>query len=194
VDFDRLTKDKKMSELKDQLEAIYKDNFIGEMLTSIDIQMIQDEYLEYDTGKVWLTEGGIELKTEDKVVSFTYESEPEIRFTAVESDLLPFIADYDYYGIEPESEAFYSVFEEKITDLQINWIKLLETDYKGDILDEEEYPVGFIFTFENGSTLQIASVDTAISAETLEFTKINYTLEGSILISFNRIFDIGYIH
>ncbi len=181
-----------MSELKQQLEAIYKDNFIGEMLTSIDIQMIQDEYLEYDAGKVWLTEGGIELKTEDKVVSFTYESEPEIRFTVVESDLLPYIVDYDYYAIEPESEAFYSVFEEKITDLQINWIKLLETDYKGDILDEEEYPVEFIFTFENGSTLQIASVDTAISAETLEFTKINHTLEGSILISFNRIFDIGY--
>jgi hypothetical protein len=180
-----------MSELKQQLEAIYKDNFIGQILTSVDIVMINDEYLEYDAGKVWLTEGGVELKTEDKIISFTYESEPDIRFTAVEADILPYVDQFDYYSLEAESEDYFSVYEQKIVDLHIHWMRLLETDYKGDILNEEEYPVEFLFTFEDGSTLQIASVDTTISAETLEFSKINHTLEGSILVSFNRVFEIG---
>jgi hypothetical protein len=179
-----------MSELKQQLEEIYKSNFIGETLTSIDIKMIHDEYLEYETGKVWLTEGGVELKTEDKVVSFTYESEPEIQFTIIESDLLPYVDQFDYYSIEPESDDYYSVFEQTITDLQVHWIKLLETDYKGDVLSEEDFPVGFIFTFEDGATLQIASVESKISADTLEFSSLTYTLEGAILVSFNRIFEI----
>lgn len=179
-----------MSDLKQQLEEIYKNNFIGEMLTSIDIVMIHDEYLEYEAGKVWLTEGGVELKTEDKVISFTYESEPDIQFTIIESDLLPYVNQFDYYSIEPESEDFYAVFEQPITNLDIHWIKLIETDYKGDLISEEEFPVGFIFTFEDGATLQIASVESKISADTLEFSSLTYTLEGAILVSFNRIFEI----
>jgi hypothetical protein len=180
-----------MNPLKEQLLAIYNSNFIGETLLKLDIQMITDEYLEYEEGKVWLTEGGVELKTEDKTISFTYDLET-FQFLCAEDSLLSYLADFDYYSIELLSYDYASIVEEKISDLKVNWIKLVETDYKGEIHAEEEYPIEFIFTFENGSTLQIASISTKINPETGQFSTINYALEGNVLISINRIFDIQY--
>ncbi len=175
--------------LKEQLEEIYKNNFVGEMLSKIDLVMITEEYLEYEEGKVWLTEGGIELSTRDKTVSFTYDNET-YQFISAEADLLSFVSQYDYYSIDVEGKEWAKIIEEKIADLKINWIKLVETDYNGSIQSEEEFPVDFIFTFDNGATLQIASVDMRINPDTHEFSRLNYALEGQILIAFNRIFDI----
>jgi hypothetical protein len=185
-----------MNNIQDQLEKVYKELFVGNSINSIEINMIADEYLEYEEGRVWLTEGGIEIKfQDDRIASFTYEEEEEtneIKFLCVESELLPFITQYDYYPIDlSESQGYVNILEEKIISVDINWVTFDTLDYLGRVEQTDVYPLGFIFHFENGQKLQIASIETKLNMHNQEFAYLKYKLEGQILISFNHIFEIN---
>jgi hypothetical protein len=173
-----------MSNIKEQFTNIYQEYFLGKKIMDLEINMISDEYLEYEEGKTWMTEGGIQIKLDDdSIISFSYDTD-NLQFICVESSLLPFISDFDYYPIELESKAFVDILEETIIDIDIVWVDIKETDYSGNEVSSEPFAVGFFFKFENEATLQIASVVSKINAETQKFSQIDYAIEGSILVSF----------
>jgi hypothetical protein len=180
-----------MDDIKTQFTEIYRNQFIGKSISRIEINMISDEYVEYEQGKTWLTEGGVEFKFEDDTLfSFSYDTET-LQFICVESDLLPFVSDYDYYPIDlSESQDYYDVLENTIVDLNIDWVDFNEIDYAGNIISSEPFPISFILTFQDKSTIQIASVVSKLNGDTHKFSLIRYNLEGTILISFNNIIPI----
>jgi hypothetical protein len=172
-----------MSEIKAQFTEIYKSYFLGKKIMKLEINMITDEYLEYEEGKTWITEGGVEMKLDDDtIISFSYDND-SLQFICVESSLLPFISEYDYYPIEIDSQSYYDIIEETIVDVAIDWINMTEIDYTGAVLSEEPFAVGFVLKMENGSQLQIASVLVKMNVETQLFSKIDYAIEGNILVS-----------
>ncbi len=176
-----------MEDMKKQFETIYKNNLLGKQIVKCEVNMITDQYLEYVENTTWLTEGGVELTMDDgQVLSFTYDTD-SLQFIFVESDLLPFINEFDYYPIDlAESRGVYDVLEETIVDVDIEWTEIIETDYTGNAITSEPYAIGFLLHFQNGSTLQISSVVTKINADTQKFAYIRYALEGSIIVSFNN--------
>jgi hypothetical protein len=173
-----------MSDIKEQFTDIYKSYFLGKKIMKLELVMITDEYLEYEEGKTWTTEGGVEVRLDDdSIISFSYDTE-SMQFICVESPLLPFVGEFDYYPIELNSQEYYDVTEETITDVELAWINITETDYTGAILSAEPFAVGFTLKMENGSELQIASVIAKLSVETQKFSSIEYAVEGNILVSF----------
>lgn len=173
-----------MSNIKEQFTEIYKTYFIGKKIMKADIIMIADEYLEYEEGKTWTTEGGVELKMDDDtIITFSYDTE-SMQFICVESPVLPFVGEFDYYPIELDSQAYYDTTEETIVDVELNWINITEVDYTGAVLSEEPFAVGFVLKMENGAELQIASVIVKLNIDTQKFSSIVYAVEGNILVSF----------
>lgn len=173
---------------------VWEDPFY-EALTEnkiVDIKAIQvnPKYFAFDPERVWVLDGGI---------IFTLENEQEITFgwnKEVELMDMQFceptalFGDLDFYEIEEVSEKLKNaILGKTLIDVEFewNWYQMLDENFE---LDEELHyaPLGLLLNFEEGQTLQLASIRFALEGQTLANAK--YLPEGDLLVSLNEIIPI----
>lgn len=165
--------------------------YVGKKIDKVTIAMIGGNYLEFIEARTWLSDVGIQFNFEDGSFMSLFYDENTDRFDLYDRSLEDHLEGVDHYFVDLTGNDFIeSIRNISLTDIKLKEILIENQDYNGQVIESYPLPVEYVLYFDNGATIQIASVTVAIDAEIAAIKNIYYNPEGNIWIAFDEIFEI----
>jgi hypothetical protein len=174
----------------EQLTQAWKDALTGKTIEDIRLVMITEHYLEYEDDRIWLSDGGFEIQCSDAVFSFCFHDESG-NFACHTEALETYLEGFDHYDVDLSPSSFYDRIKGAvITDLKVRWSGYEIHDYDGSVMEKVDIPVEFVVTLDNGMNIQLATIEFTLNPETMSFSKLDYNIEGNMLVCLGDVFEI----
>lgn len=179
-----------MNENTHSLTEEWKAKLTGKSLDQIDIRMINEHYLEYEEGAVWVADGGFEITSGDEKFSFSFHDDSG-NFSMQSIPLQDLLEGFDHYPVSlAESDAALALKGAVISDVIIRWSGYEILDYAGNVAEQADIPTEFILELDNGKVIQLATIEYQLNPDTARFVKANYHIEGNLLISLGSAMEL----
>lgn len=178
---------------KDQRTLAWKEAITGKTIDDIRLVMITEHYLEYEDDRIWLSDGGFEIQCTNAVFSFCFHDESG-NFAFHTEPLETFLEGFDHYGVDLSPSPLYTQMKGAvITDLKVRWSGYEIHDYDGSVKEKVDIPVEFVVELDNGMNIQLATIEFTLNPETMSFSKLDYNIEGNMLVCLGDIFAIPIV-
>jgi hypothetical protein len=174
----------------EKTDSLFKSKFKDQILKDIKFYNSKEEFLSFDEHQKWIIQGGIEFIFETEIISLGWNSEMHL-YEMIEGDLDQLLGEMDVYDIELDLyEEFEALKGSKIEDVSFNWSWYQKMDDELELTDEKIYiPQEIILTFEDKSTLQIATI--LFSVKEAQIFNPVFDPQGNILIALNHFVEIS---
>lgn len=160
----------------------WKEALIGKTIDGMTLRMLAEHYIEYEEGRIWISDGGFEIRSGESHFSFCFHDESG-NFACHAQPLTDFLEGFDHYEVDlSESEYCQAIIGKTITDLDVRWSGYEVHDYDGSVQEKIDIPVEFLISLEDGQCIQLATIEFTMSPETALFSKLGYNIEGNMLV------------
>lgn len=177
-------------ENREVITSLIKTYLVGKTIGQVSLSMINAHYLEYEEGRVWVSDGGLEIEAGGEKYAFSFHDESG-NFSCQPMPLDELMEGFDHYEVDlSESEAVAGVMGAEIQDVEVLWSGFEVTDYDGSVLEKVDVPVEFLLCLNNGSCIQLSTIHSSLDPETMKFKEVVYDIEGNLLVSFGEKIDI----
>ncbi|MBK7222142.1 MAG: hypothetical protein IPH94_12695 [Saprospiraceae bacterium] len=165
-----------------QLTEAWKEVLIGKTIDDVSLHMLAEHYIEYEEGRIWISDGGFEIRSGESHFSFCFHDESG-NFAFHAQPLTDFMEGFDHYEVDlSESVPYLKIKGTTITDLNVRWSGYEVHDYDGSVQEKIDIPVEFLISLDDGQCIQLATVEFTLSPETAFFTKLDYNIEGNMFV------------
>jgi len=177
-------------ELKTWEDPFY-EALAGKKIAGIKALQVNPKYFAFDPERIWVIDGGVVFSLEDgQELTFAWNKEVELMDMQF-CEPTALLGGLDFYEIEEVSAKVNNLIANNtVSDIAFewNWYQMLNDDFE---LEEQLHyaPLGLTLTFEDGQTLQLASIRFALQGQTLADAK--YLPEGDMLVSINELVPIS---
>lgn len=167
-----------------------KAKLVGRQLLGIDCYNINDNYFVYEEESLAIVDGGISLNFSDFRLALGWNSEREIH-TITEESVLQLFANHDYYKISSNNFPFNeSILGETVSSINTEWTWFKDFGEYMEPVGPRIYTLhGIVIYFEDGQTLQIATVNYDLQGE--DFCNFRFSVDGELMLSVNKVIDIS---
>lgn len=155
-----------------------------------------DSYFVFERDALWVFDSGIQIDFGDGLFSFGWNSEFEAFDYSAEKPMTELHTHPSVYAVDGrETSALASLSGTTITDIAFDWDYYQEYDEFAQLKEEKIYvPVGLKLQFSNGETLQLAAIRYGINSETKGLARTQFSLDGELLVAFNKAIEIAAPH
>jgi len=175
---------------QEEREAELQAKLSGQPLTDLEFYAVNPRYFSPDPERTWILSGAIELTFGETVFTFGWNEEKEF-FDAEYRSFSEMLHSLPSEPLEAKNvETLHKLIGQSITGITCQWNFYQEYDEDFNLSEEKKYmPKEMVLTFEDGSTLQLATV----AYEMLENAvgDMIFDSQAQLLISLNKRFEIG---
>ncbi len=57
-------------------------------------------------------------------------------------------------------------------------------------MEKVDIPIEFVVALDNGMNIQLATIEFTLNPETMSFSKLDYNIEGNMLVCLGEVFEI----
>jgi len=180
------------SQLMEATTAKLNAHLLNRQLTGIRFFNVHDSYFVFDRESTWVFDSGVQLQFGDDLFSFGWNHEYEAFDYSLEQPMEQLQAHDQLYVVAPEeTQPLEHLIGATITGIDYEWDFFQEYDEDFQLKEEKIYiPVGLKITFDNDRKLQLAAICYTLHPETGELHLPYYSLEGALLVAFDKEFEI----
>jgi hypothetical protein len=166
------------------------DALLGATIEKITCYQVNPTYLVFDPERLWVLDAGIEItSTGGEVFSYCWNNEMDL-MDFISGSASQLLDELDYYDLNDVTSVVQAALEGKTIaqiDFEWNWYQRMNEDF--ELEDQLNFaPLGIVFKFTDGGTLQLASIQFGVANQTLAHAK--YLPEGDLMISLNEVIPI----
>jgi len=114
-----------------QLTEAWKEALVGKTIDDVSLHMLAEHYIEYEEGRIWISDGGFEIRSGESHFSFCFHDESG-NFAFHAQPLTDFMEGFDHYEVDlSESVPYLKIKDTTIIDLNVRWSGYEVHDYDG---------------------------------------------------------------
>ena len=167
------------------IETTYRELLVGATLTGMECFIVGEEFLTFDPEKIWVINAGVELMINEQPFCVAYNIDMRL-WDSVIGTIEELTGEVDILELDAEEIPTKSqLVGQKITGVDFNWNWYHKLDENFVPVQEKSFiPFEIFFQFENGSTLQLASI--GFSLENNEILNPKFNSQGQLLVAINE--------
>ncbi|GAB5527618.1 MAG: hypothetical protein Roseis2KO_54900 [Roseivirga sp.] len=169
-----------------------EDKLIGRELLGINCYNINDNFFVFEEAGMAIVDGGITLTLTDQSLALGWNEDREL-FTMTEGPVVQLFGDSDYYQIEGSNFPFAKeLIGQTIQSIKTEWTWYNDLGEYMEPLEPRHYTLhGLVINFNDGQTLQLATVNYDLVAQKLG--DFRFCVDGELLLSVNRVVEISSV-
>lgn len=170
-----------------EIESNIKSYLVNKKITNITCFNMNDSYLDFEQKSMWVIDGGIQIDTDNGVVSFGWNYEQEGFDFVLDKTIDILFGEAPAYEIDlKRNSGLATIIGSEIIDIEFEWDFYQELDENGALKEEKIYiPVMLLLQFRSNDFLQLALIDYEIQEEPFNIVNPKFDLTGELLISYN---------